>query len=140
MTCSNISHVNQRIYCIFLSPGRFKISPSHLNWTFQGRIPYLSGIITLTFFFFLAVGGESTVSINQYPNAFNKQLKVRGYYTQFPGRKSLKACSTNYGPTENGYEIFISNFRLAIPFKYKEEVETNHISMHKYLLDESAGK
>ena len=100
----------------------------------------LSGIITLTFFFFLAVGGESTVSINQYPNAFNKQLKVSGYYTQFPGRKSLKACSTNYGPTENGYEIFISNFRLAIPFKYKEEVETNHISMHKYLLEESAGK
>ena len=92
------------------------------------------------FLFFLAIGGESTVSINQYPNAFNKQLKVRGYYTQFPGRKSLKACSTNYGPTENGYEIFISNFRLAIPFKYKEEVETNHISMHKYLLDESAGK
>ena len=138
MTCSNMSHVNQRIYCIFVSPGRFKISPSHLNWHFQGRIPCLSGIINFTFFCFLAVGGESTVSTNLYPKASNEQLKVHGYGTQFPGRKSLKTCSTKYGPTENSYEIFISYFRLAIPFKYKEEVETNHISMHKYLLDESA--
>ena len=127
-----MSHVNQRIYCIFVSPGRFKISPSHLNWPFQGRIPCLSGIITFNFFCFLAVGGESTVSTNLYPKASNEQLKVHGYDTQFPGRKSLKACSIKYGPTENSYEIFISYFRLAIPFKYKEEVETNHISMHKY--------
>ena len=45
-----------------------------------------------SFFCFLAVGGESTVSANLYPNASNGQLKVRGYYTQFPGKKSLKAC------------------------------------------------
>ena len=119
-------------------PEWFKISPGHLNWTFQGCMTCLSGIIALTFFCFLAVGGESTVSANLYPNASNGQLKVRGYYTQFPGKKSLKACSTKYAPTENSYEIFISHFRFHVPVKYKEDVEIHEIPMHKYLLDEAA--
>lgn len=89
-------------------------------------------------FAFAAVGGESTVSANLYPNASNGQLKVRGYYTQFPGKKSLRACSTKYAPTENSYEIFISHFRFHVPVKYKEDVEIHEIPMHKYLLDEAA--
>ncbi|PFX19537.1 uncharacterized protein LOC111338069 [Stylophora pistillata] len=89
-------------------------------------------------FAFAAVGGESTVSINLYPNASKEQLKVRGYYNQFPGRKSLKACSTKYAPTENSYEIFITYFRFAIPVKYKEDFEIHGIPMHKYSLDEAA--
>lgn len=87
---------------------------------------------------FSAVGGESAVSNKTYPNASPEQLKIRGYYIQFPGVKSLKACSTKYTPTAKSYEIFITQFLFAIPVKYKEDVKIHDIPMHKYLLDESA--
>ncbi|KAL9953295.1 hypothetical protein ACROYT_G040691 [Oculina patagonica] len=89
-------------------------------------------------FTYAAVNGQSEVMKALYPNASPKQLKVRGYYVQFPGAKSLKACSTKYTPLAKSYELFISTFLLAVPITYKEDVEVHDIPMHKYVLDKSA--
>ncbi|XP_078355185.1 sensory neuron membrane protein 1-like [Oculina patagonica] len=89
-------------------------------------------------FTYAAVNGQSEVMKALYPNASPKQLKVRGYYVQFPGVKSLKACSTKYTPLAKSYELSISTFLLAVPITYKEDVEVHDIPMHKYVLDKSA--
>ena len=67
-----------------------------------------------------------------------EQLEIRGYYTQFPGVKSLKACSTKLTPLADSYEIFIPTFLFAVPITYKEDVEIHDIPMHKYRLEKRA--
>jgi len=89
-------------------------------------------------FTYAAINGQSQVPKNLYPNATPEQLKIRGYYTQFPGVKSLKACSTKFTPLANSYELFISQFLFAVPITYKEDVEIHDIPMHKYGLEKSA--
>lgn len=89
-------------------------------------------------FLFLAVNGQSEVSKALYPGASSEELKVRGYYIQFPGVKSLKACSTKYTPLAEKYELFMSKFLFAVPITYKENVKVHDIPMHKYVLDKSA--
>ena len=46
--------------------------------------------------------------------------------------------STKYTPLANSYELFITNFLIAVPVTYKEDVEVHDIPMHKYVLDKSA--
>ena len=105
------------------------------------RATLINKRLLLTFLIsFLAVNGQSGISKNFYPNASSKQLKVRGYYVQFPGVKSLKPCSTKYTPPANSYELFISQFLIAVPITYKEDVEVHDIPVHKYVLDKSALK
>ena len=87
---------------------------------------------------FLAIAGESKVNKNFFPYASPEQLKIRGYYLQFPGVESLKACQTKYTPLAKSYELFIADFYLAFPFTYKEDVEIHDIPMHKYVLKKSA--
>lgn len=104
-----------------------------------GRGLSQSGLFNSTFvFLLLAINGQSQVPKDLYPNATPEQLKIRGYYTQFPGVKSLKACSTKFTPLANSYELFISQFLFAVPITYKEDVEIHDIPMHKYGLEKSA--
>ena len=89
-------------------------------------------------FLLLEINGQTHVQQALYPNASPEQLKIRGYYIQFPGVTSLKACSTKFTPLENSYELFISPFLFAVPITYKEDVEIHDIPMHKYGLEKPA--
>ena len=89
-------------------------------------------------FLLTAVNGQTKVEKALYPNATSEQLEIRGYYIQFPGVKSLKACSTKFAPLANSYELFISAFLFAVPITYKEDVEIHDIPMHRYGLEKSA--
>ena len=85
-----------------------------------------------------AIGGKSTVEKARFPNASPEQLKVRGYYVQFPGLKTLKPCTTKYAQQASSYELFLKEFSFAVPIDYKEDVEVHEIPMHKYVLGKSA--
>ena len=90
------------------------------------------------YLYFSAIGGESKVKKDLYPNASLEELKVRGYYVQFPGRKSLRPCTTKYTQQVSSYELFFSQFGFAVPVTYKEGVEMRDIPMHKYVLKKAA--
>ena len=89
-------------------------------------------------FLSLAIDGKTTVDKGLYPNASSDQLKVRGYYEQFPGQESLKPCTTKYSRQASSYEIFLSKFSFAVPVNYNEDTEVNGIPMHRYVLQKSA--
>ncbi|XP_068729884.1 lysosome membrane protein 2-A-like isoform X1 [Montipora capricornis] len=85
-------------------------------------------------FAYAAIGGENKVNQSLYPNATEEQLKVHGYYSQFPGQKGLKPCTTDYRGLAESYPIFLPQFRFAVPVTYKRVVEVHSIPMHRYVL------
>ncbi|XP_068682792.1 lysosome membrane protein 2-A-like [Montipora foliosa] len=85
-------------------------------------------------FAYAAIGGENKVNQSLYPNATEEQLKVHGYYSQFPGQKDLKPCTTDYRGLAESYPIFLPQFRFAVPVTYKRVVEVHSIPMHRYVL------
>ena len=95
-------------------------------------------LIHLDPFLSTAIGGKSKVDKALYPSASEEQLKVRGYYVQFPGLESLKPCTTKYERLASSYELFMTQFRFAVPINYKKDVEVHQIPMHKYVLEKSA--
>ena len=99
-------------------------------------LPYLH----FSWFLSKAIGGENKTNKALYPAASEEQLKVRGYYVQFPGQKSLKPCKTNYDKMNPSYELYMSKFRFAVPIEYKEDVQVHSIPMHRYVLGDNALK
>lgn len=113
-----------------------KVSPGDQP---QAKMPEDSGYkIDFPPFLSTAVGGENKVNKALYPNASQEQLKVRGYYVQFPGQESLKPCTTKYTRLASSYELFMTKFRFAVPIDYKKDVEVHQIPMHRYVLGKSA--
>lgn len=89
-------------------------------------------------FTYAAIDGKTQIDSSLYPSATKDQLKVRGYYIQFPGQKSLKSCKTGYSRQEPRYELFLTQLSFAVPVSYTEDVELHGIPMHRYTLDKSA--
>lgn len=89
-------------------------------------------------FTYAAFDGKTQIDSSLYPNATEDQLKVRGYYIQFPGQKSLKPCKTGYSRLESRYELFLTQFSFAVNVSHTQDVELHGIPMHRYTLDKSA--
>ncbi|CAH3030946.1 unnamed protein product [Porites evermanni] len=89
-------------------------------------------------FTYAAIDGKTQIDPSLYPNATEDQLKVRGYYIQFPGQKSLKPCKTGYSRLASRYELFLTEFSFAVNVSHTQDVELHGIPMHRYTLDKSA--